>query len=311
RFDDGNQVLGGAPLNVAWNLHQQGQSSYLVSAIGNDPSGKEILSHLERAGMPTIFIGNVDHAPTGVVNVTYESNTSEVSYDIVDRQAYDFIPFGELLPSIKVVSPKVIYHGTLCFRNSHNRTGLKDLLSRVDVTRFVDVNLREQWFDESLTIELIADATWIKLSHQELEILSGATIQLADSNSLVQATHSLFSKLNSERRPSLIVTCGERDSFWLQTDHGTNELSIFSSRPQPISNVVDPVGAGDAFAATCVYGILNDRPPQEILDNANRFAALVCSIRGATTTDLSHYNQFQWHGESAEPSTPRSEITSM
>ncbi|MEM7782656.1 MAG: PfkB family carbohydrate kinase, partial [Planctomycetota bacterium] len=53
RFDDGNQVLGGAPLNVAWNLHQQGQSSYLVSSIGNDPSGKEILSHLERAGMPT------------------------------------------------------------------------------------------------------------------------------------------------------------------------------------------------------------------------------------------------------------------
>jgi fructokinase len=93
------------------------------------------------------------------------------------------------------------------------------------------------------------------------------------------------------------VTCGEKESCWIYAPQDSPELAIYSYRPKPVSNFVDAVGAGDAFSAACLFGILSNCPPLEILENANRFAALACSLSGATTTDVTHYSQFQWQTE--------------
>lgn len=122
-FPNDQQVLGGAPFNVAWHLQALGDAPVLVSRIGRDLSGDRVIQAMAEWGMTTSAL-QVDPArPTGQVEVQF--NADEPNYDIVVNTAYDFIEAGNL-PTLS--SSTLLYHGTLALRNEVSRRALEHMI---------------------------------------------------------------------------------------------------------------------------------------------------------------------------------------
>ena len=122
QFPDGQQVLGGAPFNVAWHLQAFGQNPCFISRVGNDDMGKRIRQTMADWGMAVGDLQTDPDYPTGTVKVSIDED--EPSYEILANQAYDFISAQQLNPGCQY---KVIYHGTLALRNSISEQALNEL----------------------------------------------------------------------------------------------------------------------------------------------------------------------------------------
>jgi len=144
-FADGSQVLGGAPFNVAWNLYALGAQPLLISRVGNDKMGSQILAAMSSRGLSIDGIQIDSSHPTGRVDVTIENN--EPHYDIVDSVAYDYIDQYSL-PHLPLKG--IIYHGTLALRHETSRKALEQLMTQMDAQVFLDVNLRPPWWEKLL-----------------------------------------------------------------------------------------------------------------------------------------------------------------
>jgi sucrose-phosphate synthase len=274
-FPDGSKVLGGAPFNVAWHLCGFGADPLVVSAVGDDLDGHEILHRMTGWGISTMAVGRDPAHTTGRVDVAIREG--QPSFEIPLDQAWDHIPEPELAPG----SPALLYHGTLAARNEDTRALLFDLRSRLDASAFVDLNLRKPWWTRELVDRALAGADWAKVSDTELATLTGALTETTEE--CASAARSL---LNGHEIGTVVVTRGREGALLVPRDGETLATGPGDSRP-----VVDTVGAGDAFAAVLCYGIVNQWPLQAALDRADAFARDICSIRGATDPDLSLYER--------------------
>ncbi|WP_018863284.1 carbohydrate kinase [Thioalkalivibrio sp. ARh3] len=268
-FPDGQRVLGGAPFNVAWNLHQLGEPVCFVGGIGNDPAGAAVQARMEAIGMDTRGLYRHPAAPTGEVRV--ELAHGEPSYTIVPDQAYDDVPaaWADALPA----STPLLYHGTLALRRGNH-----DLLARLRERaghRFVDVNLRDPWYTRDTTLDLIRDADVVKLNQDELATLvPGAADDEAETALLEQAGI----------RQALVVTAGAGGAS-IRTINGER----FAAPAPPLPELRDAVGAGDAFASVVLLGMRQDWGWPTTLERALAFAAAVCTLQGATSDDPGFY----------------------
>ncbi|MGZ8226748.1 MAG: carbohydrate kinase family protein [Methylococcaceae bacterium] len=273
QFPGGQQVLGGAPFNVAWHLQAFGQQPCFISRVGQDKSGDIIREAMMAWGMAADNLQiDADH-PTGTVAVTISNG--EPHYAILDHQAYDYIDSGQLQ---KTNSCNVIYHGVLAFRNPVSRQALDDLIAAHTGKIFIDVNLREPWWRNETVNQLVNRADWAKLNEHEL-------MQLAPPHHTMQDTMRWFrTEYNLE---TLIITCGDRGAMAINQ---ADELI----QVQPAANlaIVDTVGAGDAFSAVVLLGLQLDWPLPETMARAQSFAAALVSQRGATVRDLNFYQAF-------------------
>jgi fructokinase len=136
---------------------------------------------------------------------------------------------------------------------------------------FLDVNLREPWWSLTLLDNILRRATWVKLNDEELCIVSRQAISAGPE--LQGYAKNVFEAYQLER---LIVTRGEHGAFIMTKD------GVVNGKPVPVKNLVDTVGAGDAFSAVTIAGILQNKPIQETLDSALAFASKVCEQQGAT-----------------------------
>ncbi len=282
-FPDGGKVLGGAPFNVAWNLAALGVDVTLVSAVGDDVEGTEVIEALQQWGLSTQQVKVRRGAATGSVNVSFEDN--EPSFHIADNQAYDHLcvdPF-ETVPEHPLHTAGVIYHGSLALRHANNRAVLKRIDDTVKGLRFVDLNIRKPWWDLGLWEQTIGGVHWLKLSGDELQQISGKTFQTDSIEAIQAAIASFESQSDFETPVHYLVTCGSGGAYWV----GPRERHF--QPVEPIKNFVDAVGAGDAFAAAAIAGIIKRLPPKKILAHAVRYASKACTIRGATTFDRQHY----------------------
>jgi len=268
-FPDGNRVLGGAPFNVAWNLHQLGEPTCFVGGIGNDPEGTVIREQMERAGMDTRGLYHHPDAPTGKVQVTLDHG--EPSYSIVPEQAYDAVPatWADPLPA----TAPLLYHGTLALRTG-NRALLERLATR-SRQRFVDVNLRPPWYTRDDVLELIRGADVVKLNADEAATLAPDAREAERPEALLE---------RSGIRSALIVTQGSAGA----AIHDAGGDGVRAAAP-PVARFRDAVGAGDAFASVAIIGSRNGWPWAVTLERALQFAAAVCSLQGATTSDPDFY----------------------
>ena len=157
-FPDGNSVLGGAPFNVAWHLQAFGLAPLVVSSIGDDDLGEKVLSAMKSWNMNTAGMQSDSVHPTGSVDI--EFHNGEPQYTIVEQRAYDHID-AALLPSLPANS--LLYHGSLALRNQVSREALTTLKAQHDSTIFMDVNLRDPWWDKQFVLELANDADWVCL----------------------------------------------------------------------------------------------------------------------------------------------------
>ena len=161
---------GGAPMNVAYHLHQLGENPVLLTRIGVDEKGKELLDILAAKNIDTADVQlDYDHA-TGIVHATANEH-GEMSYDIVSPAAWDFIVADDA--SVKLVSEADHFvFGSLSTRNKISRDALMQLLE-VAKTKVLDINLRPPHFNRSIVSELLGKADIVKMNISEVELVTG------------------------------------------------------------------------------------------------------------------------------------------
>lgn len=272
-FPTGEQVLGGAPFNVAWHLQALGDQPHFISRVGEDELGKKILHAMDNWGMDTITIQLDPVNPTGQVEIKLINN--EPHYTITPGCAYDFIDAA----NIKNLSASgILYHGSLGLRNTESRDAFRQLASTPELSIFLDVNLRSPWWQKEEVYDWLEQARWVKLNEDELHLL-GFT-----STNIKEAMTTLQSRFNLEQ---LIVTRGEQGALIL-----TSEGKFHHQAPEPVKQLIDTVGAGDAFSAIFIHGLLSNWSVSDTLKFAQHFASKVIGLRGATSTDSGFYQGF-------------------
>jgi len=272
RFPDGSEVLGGAPFNVAWHLQAFGAAPRFVSRVGDDPLGRRIRATMGAWGMDAAGLQIDPEHPTGTVEVRIEND--EPSFDIVAERAYDFIS----TESLQHQPAALLYHGSLALRSAVNRQALARILETSGAAVFLDVNLRPPWWERGRVLGLLESARWAKLNLAELEALAPAGKNLDSRAAALQESCDL---------ELLIVTLGAEGAMARTRDGGIRRVS-----PQPSLQLVDTVGAGDAFSAVTVLGLLLGWGLETTLERAQAFAAALVGIRGATPGSRDFYRPF-------------------
>lgn len=272
-FPDGQRVLGGAPFNVAWHLQAFGQRPRFISRVGDDAEGEAVRSAMRDWGMDTSGLQTDDRQPTGRVSIQFVDE--EPVYDIVAPCAYDVV---EDIQVEGTDGCRLLYHGSLALRSERSRQTAEALRDRGHGTVFVDVNLRPPWWQREQVLDMVRHAHWVKLNAEELDLLSHSGRENSNRAADFLAAHDL---------EGLILTRGSAGAEVL-----TGNGERFEVRPPSDIEVVDTVGAGDAFASVMMLGLANDWPLPTTLQRAQSFASALVGQRGATVSDADFYRPF-------------------
>jgi fructokinase len=272
-FPDDTKVLGGAPFNVAWHLQAFGQQPQFISRVGIDTDGNQIREAMQSWGMNLYFLQQDSTYPTGQVQVTIQHG--EPSYAILPDQAYDHIQI-QAMDSINHTG--ILYHGTLAARSPVSRKTLAALKVEHLGKIFIDVNLRQPWWNKADVLGLINDADWVKLNFQELQALHN---DVTDVKACMKELLSLY------KLEGIIVTCGEEGALAMN-----NADEFFSVSPTASFDLIDTVGAGDAFSAILLLGLNLGWTLGQTMERAQLFASAITGQRGATVGDLNFYQPF-------------------
>lgn len=269
---------GGAPLNVAAYLAQLGAAAGLISAVGSDALGDELLQIAQDKHIDTRFVGRApDGLATGTVQVTLNAQ-GNASYEIVQPVAWDDIAVSDEAAHA-VAQSRALVFGSLAARSPHNLARLERLLETPGPTRFFDVNLRPPFDGPARVLALARRADVLKFNDDELGFLA-AWVQTGSVSAPTPRTwddiaQSCATLARATNTRCLCITRGaEGAALW---DSGT-----LLRAPAPPTVVRDTVGAGDAFMACLVYGLTRGVNPQKVLERACRLGAYVASQDGAT-----------------------------
>lgn len=260
------QVLGGAPVNVAYHLAKTGLPVEIITRIGSDPLGATTRQQLAGLGLSLVGVQLDLKLPTGRVQVSVDAG-NEPHFDILAPAAWDAIAIE---PALAVAGgrPFALVFGTLAQRDPVSRETIRQL-RRAAFPRFYDVNLRPPFTTEELVRDSLAEAELVKVNGHELRILGDWLGLGGDKKSIANALCSRYDLA------AVAVTEGSRGA-WLMT---VNEMH---EDPGERVRVADTVGAGDAFFAALVEGFIRRRPWPETLRRANQRGAYVASRHGAT-----------------------------
>jgi fructokinase len=264
---DGKQ-MGGAPANFAYHAQALGAASVIVSAVGDDRPGREILAELRLRGLDPSGIATVSSATTGTVTVTLDAGGIP-HYTIHEGVAWDVIPWTDGLGDLAACADAVCF-GTLAQRSPVSRATIGSFLdaTRPDCLRVLDLNLRQSYFSRDIVVGLLGRATVLKLNDEEL----GTVAELLSLPG--PETRVLAGLLEAFPLGLIALTKGRAGSRLYGRD-------VDLSTPGHSVKTADTVGAGDAFTAALVTGMLRHKSWDEIGERANRIAGYVCSRKGA------------------------------
>jgi len=260
--------LGGAPANFAYHAMALGAQSYIVSAVGCDDSGREILEHVLRVGLDPEYIAIDPKFPTGSVTVQVDAKGIP-SFIIHEGVAWDNIVLTGSARNLAATADAVCF-GTLAQRSAMSRSSILCLLEFVptDCLCIYDVNLRQSYYSKEIVLESLRQCDVLKLNSQELPVVAGLlSISGSESEILQRMIRDYDLKL-------VALTLGEKGSRLASP----GDVSFMDAPKVP---VVDTVGAGDAFTAALTVGLLEQLPLRVIHDNATRLAGFVCTQHGA------------------------------
>ena len=266
RFPDGDR-LGGAPANFAFHAGQLGAAARMVSRLGRDADGERLAEQLEKRGLSTEFLQRDATHPTGVVRV--ELKDGQPSYVIESPAAWDYLKLTDELKNL-ATNVDAICFGTLAQRHAVSRQTIQDFvrLCPKKALRLFDINFRQNFFTTQSIEFGLSQATALKLNGEELVRLAGL---LGWTVRTETAVAEIFRRYPVE---CIALTQGA-DGCEIHT----RERLVRSQAPKV--TCVDAVGAGDAFSAALVTGLLAGKSLEEIADQANRVGAFVASQPGA------------------------------
>jgi fructokinase len=262
---------GGAPANVAVMAHLVGAECLLVSAVGDDGLGREMLARLRARDFPADGIQQIAGKATGGVDVTL-SGAGIPSYHIREDAAWDHIADAPLARAV-AAEAGAFYFGSLAQRSTRSRETVRSLLALAPrgCLRFFDVNLRQPWPSVETVRESLARTDVLKLNNEELPLM-------AKWLGLPGDDETGFAAAMGERWPVRVVllTKGPRGAVIYET--GMEPIEVPAS---PAEKIVDTVGAGDAFSAGFLCGCLRGLPYAEAAKLGSDLAARVCGNAGA------------------------------
>lgn len=277
-FPGGQEIMGGAPFNVAWHLAGLGANPLFISRVGHDERGEAVLAGMRDWGMDLAGIQIDTLAPTGQVQIVLQG--TEHSFNILPDQAYDQIATEAALAVSARLTPALLYCGSLITRNPIAHDTLIALRSATAVPTFVDINLRAPWWKAARVETLMRSATWLKINDDELQALRGKVSSVAETE--VQAAQ-LRAEFDIEW---LILTRGADGAAYIGEE-------IYRGKPPAVTQLVDTIGAGDAFSAVTILGLLQGWAMPLTLTRALEFAARICTQRGATLPDRALYAELR------------------
>lgn len=261
--------IGGAPANFAYHVSQFGLPSCVVSAVGSDPLGQEIIENFTSKGL-THLIEEVPY-PTGTVQVEIDQ-AGIPQYEIKENVAWDNIPYTARLEALAQRTRAVCF-GSLAQRNVVSRQTINrflDAMNLDDETLVVfDVNLRQGFYNKEILCESMQRCNILKINDEELVTVSRMFgypgIDLQDKCWILLGKYNL---------KMLILTCGINGSYVFTP-------GSVSFLPTPQVEVADTVGAGDSFTAAFISSILRGRSVAEAHAAAVSTSAFVCTRNGA------------------------------
>jgi len=264
----GKQV-GGAPANFAYHAQALGAQGIVVSCIGNDELGKEIISRLQELGLDRRYVAVDESHPTGTVTVELDER-GKPNYTIHENVAWDYIESDSSLLELVGEADAVCY-GSLCQRSEVSRKTVREFLgaTRSDCLRVFDINLRQSYFDNEIIHAMLELSNVLKLNDEELPVV-------ADLLGLSGSETDILSQLTDIYELRMIaLTRGAKGSRLYAQGENSNHEGF-------PAEVADTVGAGDSFTAAMTLGLLYDKPLDWINEYSNRVASFVCSQSGAT-----------------------------
>jgi fructokinase len=282
------QVVGGAPFNVARHLAAFMAPQLMITRIGSDKNGAIVRAEFERFAMSEAGLQVDPMEETG--RVVVERRQTGHRFVILPGQAYDFIKPAPALKALATVQPELVYFGTLAQRGEGSREALFQLLGASAATRFLDLNLRPGQADERCVFRSLHAADIVKVNEEELQALFEWYFRIDPAMALdsEEVRASCRALLQMFALQALIVTLGHRGSVYFGAD-GT--LLIHRDNPAP-PFVLDTVGAGDGFAAIFLLGRARGWPLELTLARANEFAGALCAITGAVPRAMDFYDRW-------------------
>lgn len=257
---------GGAPFNVAYNLDKMGLDVQMISKIGNDDLGNELISQLKKWNIPTDFIQVDDEKPTGTVIATFDEH-GEAHYDIINDVAWDHIKILQDHQELVENSAAFVF-GSLIGRNEESRNTLLQLIEYSQF-RVFDVNFRPPYVDFELVKTLLGKADLVKMNKAELrQIIAFLGEDFIDEDQSIQHIRNYFD-LNE-----IVLTKGSKGARYFVG----NEDYTF---PAVAIEVNDTVGSGDSFLAGFLSKRIEGGSPEEIMRQAVSLGAFITSRSGA------------------------------
>lgn len=261
--------LGGAPANFAYHVSQFGLESRVVSAVGQDKLGAEILDNFRQKQLYGL-IETVPY-PTGTVQVELDAE-GVPCYDIKEGVAWDNIPYTQALDGLARQTHAVCF-GSLAQRSIVSRQTIHRFLDAMpdapDTLKIFDINLRQSFYSKEILCDSFRRCNVLKINDEELVTVSRMFgypgIDLQDKCWILLAKYNL---------KMLILTCGVNGSYVFTPGH----VSFVKT---PKVQVADTVGAGDSFTAAFTSAILRGRSVAEAHQLAVETSAYVCTQQGA------------------------------
>ena len=262
------KMLGGAPFNIAASIHDLGGNVQLISRVGKDSLGNEIIENIKAKGLSIKFIQSDNFHSTGRVFVALDKN-GIAKYEIAQDAAWDFI---EPTPTIinAVSEANAFIFGSLVSRSASKET--LDTLLNLSKFSVFDLNLRPPFYTLETLTQLMIKTNMLKFNDDELYEIANALG--SPYHSLDQHIVYLVAKTNT---PIICVTKGMHGAVLYH--HG----DWFYNSGYRVE-VKDTVGAGDSFLATLVLGLLQDNSLQSTLNDPCGMGALVASSNGVNSS---------------------------
>lgn len=264
-FPEGSRA-GGAPFNVAYNVHKMGIDVNMLSKIGNDELGKKLTDQIKSWEISTDYIQVDEKYPTSTVIAKIDKH-NEATYEIINDVAWDFIEF---LPEHKelVSNAEAFVFGSLSARNEKSKETLLQLLEFAKLKIF-DVNFRPPFTEVELIKTLLQKADIVKMNKAELkQILEFIGKEYNNEEESVAFLQNHFDI------KEVILTKGSKGAKYFVGDKN------YSFEAVPIT-VADTVGSGDAFLSGFISKRIKNENPEEIIKQAISLGAFITSKSGA------------------------------
>ena len=273
----GGKQLGGASANFACHAQTLGAEAWLVSSVGDDRLGREILERLSAMQVPVEGVAIDARAPTGTVAIEIAPD-GQPKFAIRENVAWDQITATDFTRGM-VAQADAVCFGSLAQRNATSRTAIRSLVAatRPEALRIFDVNLRQDYFSREIIEASLRLANVLKINDEELPVLAGFfEMEGTPAEQLAELARRFELQL-------VALTCGARGSLFYSRG------SYSEAKGLPV-RVVDTVGAGDSFTAMLTMGLLAGWELDRINRCANEVAAYVVSQPGATPRLPAHLN---------------------